>query len=166
MKAILTGILLMITAGLVAAGTPPTMAEQLLGQYYLIQRSLASDSIEGVSASAAKMADISRRAAAADPQDKTPLTAIANAASKLRATGLKSARNGFGELSDSLIGYLLATQAKRNPPYQFYCPMVKKYWLQPGKETRNPYYGSFMLKCGELIPSSQAADQHTEHDNH
>jgi hypothetical protein len=166
MKAILTGFLLMVVSGLVAAGAPPTPAEQLLAHYYLIQKNLASDSIEGVSAAAAKMADISRRAAATEPKAKTQLTAIAAAAAKLRATDLKSARNGFGELSDGLIGYLHATQAERNPPYQFYCSMVKKNWLQPDKETRNPYYGTSMLKCGELIQSSPAVGQHMGHNSH
>jgi hypothetical protein len=29
--------------------------------------------------------------------------------------------------------------------------MVKKNWLQPDKSVRNPYYGSSMLTCGELV---------------
>jgi hypothetical protein len=166
MKTVLAGFLLMTCVRLVAAGSPPILAEQLLGHYYIIQKSLASDSIEGVSASAAKMADISRRAAATEPHAKAQLTALANAAAKLRATDLKSARNGFGELSDGLLAYLQATQAKRNPPYQFYCSMVKKNWLQPAKETRNPYYGSSMLKCGELIQSGQSVGQHMGPNHH
>jgi hypothetical protein len=166
MKSVLTGLLLIGTAGLLLAGSPSATAEQLLEHYYLIQRSLASDSIEGVSASAAKIADLSRRAAASEPHAKAQLTGLADAASRLRATDLKSARNGFGELSGSLIGYLKAIQAKKDPPYQFYCPMVKKNWLQPDKETRNPYYGSSMLKCGELVQASQPVGQHMGHNNH
>jgi hypothetical protein len=166
MKATIAGWTLAVAIGSVMAGPPSTSPEQLLGHYYLIQKSLASDSISGVSASAAQMADISRRAAATEPQAKTQLTALANAAAKLQATDLKSARNGFGELSDGLIGYLKAAKAKRNPPYQFFCPMVKKNWLQPEKEIRNPYYGSSMLKCGELIQSDQTTGQHAEHNHH
>ena len=143
-----------------------SLPDQLLGQYFLIQKNLASDSIEGVSAAVARITEISRRAAPSETHAKTHLIALATAAAKLRATDLKSARNGFGALTDSLIKFLQATQAKTNPPYQFYCPMVKRHWLQPDKEIRNPYYGSSMLKCGELVQSFRAGGQPTGHNNH
>ena len=165
MKAILAGFLLVVAIGSVMAGPPSTLPEQLLGHYYSIQKSLASDSINGVSASAAQMAGISRKAVATEPHTKAQLLALADAATKFQAADLKSARGGFGELSDRLIAFLQATGAKRNPPYQFFCPMVKKNWLQPDKETRNPYYGSAMLKCGELIQPKPVEQQmkHTHH---
>jgi hypothetical protein len=94
------------------------------------------------------------------------LMAVANAAAKLQTTDLKSARNGFGELSDSMIAYLQATRAKRNPPFQFYCPMVKKNWLQPDKNVRNPYYGSSMLTCGDLVQAGQSVKQNMGHNSH
>lgn len=165
MIATLVSFLLMAAAGPAIAGPPSTSAEQLLRNYYSIQKSLASDSINGVSASANKMADISRRVAATETRVKTQLLTLADAAKKLQATDLKTARNRFGDLSDGLIAYLQATQAKRNPPYQFYCPMVKKNWLQSNKEIRNPYYGSSMLKCGELI-QPKPIEQHAEHNHH
>lgn len=159
MKATMAGLFLLATMGLAVAGPQPGLSEQLLGKYYGIQKSLAADTTAGVSASAAQIADISRRAAATKPQAKTQLTALANAAAKLRATDLKSARNGFGDLSDSLIAYLQATQSGGNPPFQFYCPMVKKSWLQSDREIRNPYYGSSMLKCGELVQPKPVAQK-------
>jgi hypothetical protein len=165
MKAILTGFLLMAAIGSVMAGPPSTLPEQLLEQYYSIQKSLASDSTSGVAAAAAQLAKIGRQAAGAEPQAKAKLLALADAATKFQAADLKSARGGFGELSDRLIAFLQATGAKRNPPYQFFCPMVKKNWLQPGKETRNPYYGSAMLTCGELI-QPKPVEQQMEHTHH
>jgi hypothetical protein len=166
MRAILAGLFLVLTTGWAMAGPQTSVADRLLGHYYAIQRSLASDSIAGVSASAAQMADLSRRAAGTETQAKTQLTALANSAARLRATDLKSARNEFGDLSDTLIAYLQTSKAKRNPPYQYYCSMVKKNWLQPGKEIRNPYYGNSMLTCGELVQPSQSAEQHTGHNHH
>lgn len=165
MRATIAGLFLLATMGLAVAGPQPGLSEQLLGKYYGIQKSLAADSIAGVSASAAQIADISRRAAAKESRTKTQLMALANAAAKLRATDLKSARNGFGDLSDSLIAYLQAAQSKGNPPFQFYCSMVKKSWLQSDMETRNPYYGSSMLKCGELVQPKPVAEK-TEHNHH
>jgi len=166
MKTALCFFLLVSTFGYVLAGPPAPSTEQLLKQYFVIQRSLASDSTSGVAAAAARLAKIGRQAAGVEPQARTQLLAIADVAAKLQVKDLKSARNGFGELSSGLIAYLQATQAKRNPPYQFYCPMVKKNWLQADREIRNPYYGSSMLKCGELVQSPQTAEQHNGHNHH
>ncbi len=169
MKGILFGMILAMATGVVMAAAQPALPGQLLGQYYAIQKNLASDSLAGVSASASQIANLSRQAAAKDPQARAQLTALANAAGKLKATDLKSARNGFGDLSDSLIAYVQAVRAKRNPPYQFFCSMVKKSWLQPDKETRNPYYGSSMPTCGELVQADPSAGHdmgnmgHTQH---
>ncbi len=166
MKTALAIFLAVSAFGYVVAAPPAASVEQLLDQYFIIQKSLASDSTDGVAAAATQLAQISRRAAGVEPQARPQLLALAEAATKLRAADLKSARSGFGELSDKLIPYLQATGAKRNPPYQFYCSMVKKSWLQPDKETRNPYFGSSMLKCGELVQSGQSAEQPAEHHHH
>jgi hypothetical protein len=166
MQTILTGFLTVLVAISVLAGTKPSPADQLMEQYYLIHKSLSSDSINGVSVAAAQIVKISRQAAAIETSTKAQLTALSDAAAKLPSSDLKSARNGFGELSDKLIAYLAAARTKRNPPYQFYCPMVKKNWLQPDKQTRNPYYGSSMLTCGELVSPQQPASQSSEYQHH
>jgi len=153
MKSIVVGGLFVFLAGGLAFAFPAsTAAGQLLEKYFVIHKSLASDSTDGVAASAAEIAKISLQAAAKDARSRSELTALSGAAAKLNSADLKSARNGFGELSGSLIDYLKASGANRNPPYQWYCPMMKKSWLQPDKAVRNPYYGSSMPKCGELVP--------------
>lgn len=61
-------------------------------------------------------------------------------------------REAFGRLSPAVIELV-----KRVPPtvaaaeslYAAHCPMVKKDWLQAGKEIRNPYDPD-MLSCGVL----------------
>jgi hypothetical protein len=166
MRMILTGFLAVIVAISALAGTKASPADQLIEQYYLIHKSLSSDSIAGVSAAAAQIAKISRQAISTETDAKKQLFALSDAAAKLPSSDLKSARNGFGELSDSLIAYLAAARTKKNPPYQFYCTMVKKNWLQPDKQTRNPYYGSSMLTCGELVSPQRPADQSSEHQHH
>ncbi len=153
MRTMLICLSMLLVVGSATAGSPATPLDQLLGQYFLIQKSLASDSIGGVIASASQIEKISRQAAQTESQAKIHLMALSAAAAKLQTTDLKSARNGFGELTDSLIAYLHAAGSKRNPPYQFFCSMAKKNWLQPDKEVRNPYYGSSMSKCGELVQS-------------
>jgi hypothetical protein len=148
MKKIIVIVLLLSVASALA-GSPASLTSQLLEQYYGIQRSLAADSTNGVSQSAAIIEKLSRSAAA--KERKAQLTAISEAAAKLKTNDLKIARNEFGGLSDTFTAYLKSSGAERNPPYQFYCSMVKKNWLQPDKQTRNPYYGSSMLTCGELV---------------
>jgi hypothetical protein len=166
MKATLVCLILVLVSGSVLAGAQPGLLDQLLGQYYSIQQKLASDSTSGISAAAQQMADISRKAAATRPSDKAQLTAIEAAAAKLQGADLKSARNVFGELSDRLISFLQNSQVRPNPPYQFYCPMVRKNWLQPDKEIRNPYYGSSMLTCGELVQAPKSAGQDAKNVTH
>ena len=141
----------LLFVGSVLAGSPSTSVDQLLGRYYLIQKSLVADSVTGVSQSAAEIAKISRQAAATGSVGKIQLLAISEVAAKLNTADLKIARKEFGDLSERVIIYLKASGAIRNPPYQFYCSMAKKSWLQPDKQTRNPYYGGSMLTCGELV---------------
>jgi hypothetical protein len=135
----------------VAVAAPaPTPADKMLEQYFRIHKSLAADSTAGVPEAAANLAKISNEAAAKDPKAKVQLVAISQAAVRLKTTDLKTARNEFGELSNRVIAYVkIAPVAKK--PLQFYCSMVKKNWLQPDKSVRNPYYGSSMLTCGELV---------------
>jgi hypothetical protein len=155
----LIGFILATMVGTIAAGVP-SISEQLLEPYYSIHKSLASDTSKGVSTSAAQIEKISREAAGKDLQMKSQLVALADAAAKLQTSDLKSARNGFGELSDKLIAYLQKAKAQHNPPYQVYCPMLKKNWLQADKEIRNPYYGSSMPTCGELVEPAKPTGNH------
>ena len=148
-----------LAIGSVLAVPPSAAVERLLGQYFIIQKSLALDSMQGVSTSVAEIAKISRQAGQAEPQAKTQLIAIADAAAKFNSVDLKSARGGFGDLSDTMIAYLKASGAKTNPPYQVYCPMVKKNWLQPDKAIHNPYYGKEMPTCGQLVNAGKTAEQ-------
>ena len=156
MKSIVVGGLFVFLAGGLAFAFPAsTAAGQLLEKYFVIHKSLASDSTDGVAASAAEIAKISLQAAAKDARSRSELTALSGAAAKLNSADLKSARNGFGELSERMITYLKSSGVKTNPPYQFYCSMVKKNWLQSDREVRNPYYGSEMPKCGELVQAEK-----------
>lgn len=160
---IFTRVILVIALGVMAAGAQTALPDQLLGNYYIIQKSLASDAISGVSAAAARIADLSSKAAVKEVKLKTPLANLATAAHKLQVKDLKSLRSGFGDLSDAMIAYLKEAGAQQNPPYQYYCPMVKKNWLQADKQIRNPYYGSEMLTCGELVQTKKVIKPHIGH---
>jgi hypothetical protein len=44
-----------------------------------------------------------------------------------------------------------ASKLATEPIYQQYCPMKKSNWLSSEKPIKNPYYGSSMLTCGQVV---------------
>ncbi len=56
-----------------------------------------------------------------------------------------------------------------DPIYEFRCPMAfdnrGATWLQRGKDLRNPYFGSAMLRCGELLRTFTPM-KHADQDTH
>jgi hypothetical protein len=136
----------MLGSALAGAAT----SDEILEQYFVIQDRLADDSLEGVAEAAAKIADLSRRAAKQESAGKDQLLALSVSASKLKGSDLNVARENFGELSKNLTAWLQKSGTQKKA-YQLYCPMAKKGWLQRDKKIRNPYYGKSMLTCGELV---------------
>lgn len=69
---------------------------------------------------------------------------------------LEEARQGFRSLSHALLktATLVRGNATSKKLVHFYCPMVPGDggdWMQPGGELQNPYWGSEMLSCGEVV---------------
>lgn len=62
----------------------------------------------------------------------------------LKAADLKAARDAFSDLSKTA-----EQKVAGNPDYHvFYCPMVKRDWVQASASIANPYMGRDMLTCG------------------
>lgn len=63
-------------------------------------------------------------------------------------------REHFDMLSKDMID-LIAITGTSKKLYQDYCPMYNNdkgaHWLSDSKEIRNPYFGSKMMNCGEVI---------------
>ncbi len=76
---------------------------------------------------------------------------------------LKSARDLFAGLSDSVSDMMKKFGSSEKKIFKFHCPMALEgkgaFWLQKDKETRNPFFGSKMLTCQdsieELIPQKK-----------
>ncbi|HEX2832826.1 MAG TPA: hypothetical protein VHW00_07415 [Thermoanaerobaculia bacterium] len=95
------------------------------------------------------LAETQKSAAALATEAKTAKqTAIAEKAEAVaKSADLKAARDSFASLSDEMMK--LREAAKGDKPSVYYCPMVKKSWLQPKGEVGNPYDAA-MAKCGML----------------
>lgn len=63
-----------------------------------------------------------------------------------KSSSLKEARTAFEKLSAK------AKQLAAGQPgyYIYYCPMLKKDWVQTSTTTANPYAGKDMVGCGQI----------------
>ncbi len=63
-------------------------------------------------------------------------------------------RDSFDELSKTMIGVVKSFDLLNKTAYVQFCPMANNdrgaEWLSLSSEIANPYYGSEMLKCGEV----------------
>lgn len=90
---------------------------------------------------------------------------VRDALDKIKADGgIEAARKAFGKLSNELIVVVEQFGLSRTHTlYRFNCPMALDNkgadWLQMDKDTRNPYFGASILKCGEVI---EVIDSKTE----
>lgn len=163
MKTILYAFILTMVGGLALADS---LSDDLLPSYFTIQQSLAKDTTKGITPSAQKIVEKTRKYL---QQKETPKTLgeivqrINETAAKLLKANLKEARESFKSLSQAMIQ--LQEKAPGNKGVViFYCPMAKAAWMQDSKETANPYYGSSMLKCGKIItPKKSEGDTHHNH---
>ncbi|RYY47112.1 MAG: DUF3347 domain-containing protein [Chitinophagaceae bacterium] len=77
---------------------------------------------------------------------------LSNDAGKISATkDLKKQREYFANLSSNMAAVAKSFKLSDKPVYVQYCPMKKASWLSSEKQIRNPYYGSSMLTCGEVM---------------
>ncbi len=131
--------------------------------YAGIQTALAGDDFEG----AAHQVDAAQRALAGVDMKLTEGEAhnswmkgqegLAAAIKEMEQAGdIGALRAGFALLSEELpIVLRTFGMAPRQPVYELHCPMAfgerGANWLQGDRETRNPYFGAAMLKCGNVI---------------
>ena len=131
---------------LVPTSARADVTSDIVVPYLRIQIGLADDSLAPVAADAAQIV------VAADKLGTPAKTLSAAAAELQQASDLEGAREAFGRLSTALIEYSESTETALGPDTNVaYCPMVKKSWLQQGKKIANPYGGTKMRSCGEIV---------------
>jgi hypothetical protein len=132
--------------------------EKLYQAYFAVQSRLASD--QTVTEADATALNSSAQSLIADPalsaEQQSQVAEIAKASEHLHHLDLKGAREHFKTISRNitLLAFAARGAGSEQPIHHFYCPMVKGGggdWLQAEDTLANPYYGSAMLRCGELV---------------
>ncbi|HYK01109.1 MAG TPA: DUF3347 domain-containing protein [Thermoanaerobaculia bacterium] len=111
----------------------------LFTRYEGIRQGFLKTSLKDVKAGATAFAAAARKAKQPD------LAKEADAVAK--SADLDKARVAFAALSTSMIKLQATTKGAR--PAVYYCPMIRKEWLQPKGEVGNPY-DTAMAMCGAL----------------
>tara|TARA_R110002111_G_scaffold247140_5_gene310196 strand:+ start:8980 stop:11070 length:2091 start_codon:yes stop_codon:yes gene_type:complete len=151
------------------SGQPGKTLDELYSTYFSIQKMFASD--KKITEAQAKTLNQLSTQLAGDSRLSEPvrseLKQIATDAEHLHHLSLDEARKKFKTISHAVVA--LATQVRgsdnRLSFHHFFCPMVPQGegdWLQADDKLLNPYFGSKMLHCGELVSTFEPAVKKTE----
>ncbi|QDT96430.1 efflux RND transporter periplasmic adaptor subunit [Gimesia aquarii] len=132
--------------------------EKMYRVYFAIQKSLAGDK-KITEEQASALIGLSKQLAN-DSRFSSPvrveLKQIQTKSEHLHHLSIEEARKNFKSISHAIVK--LATQIRGSNTKQsfnhFFCPMVPEGggdWLQLDEKLINPYFGSQMLHCGELV---------------
>ncbi len=137
-------------------------------EYARIHRALAGDNLDGVADAARRIVTLSGQL---DPSTVTGEHAdhyqalpskIQTAAARLAdATDLQAARAAFKDLSKPMAMWV--TMSRPDGLNVVYCSMAKGSWIQQGTTILNPYEGSSMLHCGEIVSGAHTGHGGMEH---
>ncbi len=125
--------------------------------YFEIQRAMAADQTPPPVALNSLIEGLRELELATDvPDEAQRKFASARRAAARMDGSLETARDAYRSVSHAM---LKAATVARGPTTaqkltHYYCPMVPGGggdWMQPGGELRNPYWGSEMLTCGEVV---------------
>ncbi len=163
---------LMVLTGLISAapsvwaGTKAFDKQMMpiLTEYLKIPKTLSEDKTEGIKTSADKIVKLADKL---DPGTVKGMHAkhyknipqnIKAAAVKLsKAKDIKSMREALKDLSKPMA--MWATMSKPKGISVMYCSMAPGSWLQRSTLVANPYYGSKMLRCGEIVAGKGAKNK-------
>ena len=157
--ALIPALVLMLASSAVWAGAEKPFDEkmaQLAVPYMTISDTLAKDSMVGVDDALRKiLEEVGTLKASNAPSEQQeayaelPKLITEGAQAVLDAPSLAEKREAFKGLSKPFARW--ATISKNDGVQLVYCPMAKGSWLQEKGPVENPYHGSEMLRCGQII---------------
>ncbi|MCA9067920.1 MAG: DUF3347 domain-containing protein, partial [Planctomycetaceae bacterium] len=132
--------------------------EELYKAYFAIQKRLTEDKLptEPMVATLSQLSGELLEEESLEEAPREQLKKISENVAHLHHLSLEDARKKFKPISHAVV--TLATEVRGQEAerafHHFFCPMVKQGegdWLQLEDQLSNPYYGSQMLRCGELV---------------
>ena len=146
MKLIISSLFLLIFATLTFAHENRTR-EAIFEEYFLAGSALANDSLKDVADAAQRLEHFASEAKHEMKDYQEEFQVVSSEAAKISASkNLESARTAYSRISETLIPLKAALKIKAD---KYYCPMLKKTWLQKDPKIQNPYMGKSMASCGE-----------------
>lgn len=137
-------------------------SDGIVSKYLQIKNALTKDDSKGAAAAAKELIATLNNSSSTSLDTKLKNTYngfVANAKAHVKHivdnTGkMEHQREYFSLLSKDIYGLIKAFGTKQTV-YQDYCPMYGDgktgYWISETKEVINPYYGSEMLNCGNIV---------------
>lgn len=125
--------------------------------YFEIQQSLASDKSPPPASLNDLVDSLSQLELLADvPDPAQKQFAIARRSARRMVGTIETARDAYRGVSHAMLRATTtaATGGATHSIYHMYCPMVPGGggdWMQPNDQLRNPYWGSEMLTCGQVV---------------
>jgi len=133
------------------AGPIDRQIDTILKEYFRIHKTLSQDSTNQIDEASHAIIKAALDTKSSDAQVQKLISEIKKAAQKIQGQSLESSRDIFFELSKPMLVYVNKYHSEKKKYSRFYCSMVNKAWVQSHETVENPYHGSSMLRCGELI---------------
>ena len=126
--------------------------DAVFAAYIRTSEAFADDRFDLASWNATKEAADAAVRAVREPQAQLPITEFARQLDQPSAD-IEAARVSWKKASILAIALFDVARPRGQEGgklYVHHCPMAEADWLQIDDKTRNPYYGSSMLECGEV----------------
>ncbi len=128
---------------------------QLLSSYYNLKDALVSGNAVAASSNAQEFIKIANTIDYKIISEGNINALLKDATAISTSNDTKKQRQHFVNLSDNMAIIAKSIKLTSAPIYKAYCPMKKASWLSMEKVIKNPYYGSSMLNCGEVVETIQ-----------
>jgi uncharacterized protein DUF3347 len=128
-----------------------TQLTQLLSSYYGIKDALVAGNTGNAAISAGAFVKAANGIDYKIVSEGNIHALLKDAGAISETADLKKQREQFARLSTNIITLAKAVKMGAQPAYEIYCPMKKASWLSDSKTVKNPYYGSAMLSCGNVV---------------
>ncbi len=124
----------------------------LLNNYIDVKNALVSSNVKAAAETISILFNSVKK-----EENFTQKTELLNATEKLYKAGnnLDKQRAAFDDVSTIMWKLVKDSENVNGKVYYQFCPMKKAYWLSKEKDIKNPYYGSAMLTCGNVVETKE-----------